>query len=281
MMTGTSASESVTKLLERLAFEVNHTLHAGDADAVHDLRVSIRRFSQSLALFKPAFGAKDVKKIRGRLKELMELTNGPRDCDVALKLLPKSGLPAAAALEPAIRAYRKEQVRLLIPALRRWGSRKTSSKWRAVLVPNGHSHETLDLNGAAPKLLKKILKRGARAESGEDLHQLRIDGKKARYTLELLQDSRHNGAIEQLTELQTTLGRVNDVRAARALVIDLGGAAEVERWLKRRQKKKTREFHAAWPEIEQSLRAAMVTPQRKPVRRAAPAAAPAAAALQA
>lgn len=271
-MTGSHASESVTKLLERLAFEVNHTLHAGDADAVHDLRVSIRRFSQSLVVFKDAFPSKDVKKIRRRLKELMELTNGPRDCDVAMKLLPKSELKSAAALEPAIRAHRKEQLRLLIPALRGFGARGTSAKWRASLTPNGHSHEELNLTGIAPKLTKRLVKRGARVASAEDLHQLRIDGKKLRYTLELLPDARFAPAVEQLTEMQRALGQVNDARAVRTLVARVGGADEVERWLKRRQKRRARAFHAQWPAFELALRAALAPPAKKPVGRAAPAA---------
>src|SRR6478672_5718881 len=98
METGTFAVGSVTKLLERLAYQVNHTLHAGDAESVHDLRVAIRRFSQSLAIFKDVFAGKDVKKIRRRLKELIELTNEARDCDVGIELLPESDLPGAPSL---------------------------------------------------------------------------------------------------------------------------------------------------------------------------------------
>jgi CHAD domain-containing protein len=190
-----------------------------------------------------------------------------------MKLLPKSGLPAAAALEPAIRAYRKEQVKLLLPALRNWGSRHTSSKWRTAVAPNGLANEELDVAGAAPRLLKRLLKRGGRATSGEDLNRLRIEGKKLRYTAELLQEK--HPALEPLANLQTILGSVNDARAVRALVIDLGGAGDVERWLKKRQKKQTRAFHAEWPAIEQALRAALAAPaRRKPAGRSTPPARP-------
>jgi CHAD domain-containing protein len=278
MQTGTFASESVTKLLERLAYQVHHTVHTADVEAVHDLRVSIRRFAQSLYLFKAAFTAKEVRKIRGRLKELMDLTNGPRDCDVALALLQKRKLPGTPALEQAIRARRKESVRLLVPALRRWSARDSSSKWRAALTPNGGSHDPLEetIRDRVPRLLKRLLKAGNRAESADDLHQFRIDGKKFRYSLELLQpvhNGRMKGALELVTTVQSLLGRVNDCRAVRKLVQELGGDAEIERWLKRRQRRKIREFRDQWPEIEQSLRESLVLMRapaiRKPVRRAA------------
>ena len=266
-MTGRTASDTATRLLERLAYQVNHTLHTADSDAVHDLRVAIRRFSQALAMAPDAFPGKEVKKIRRRLKEMMELTNAPRDCDVALKLLPKSALPAATALEPKIRAYRKEQVRLLIPALRSWASRRTSGKWRAVLAPNGSSQEEFDVSGEAPRLLKRVLKHGSRAESADDLHQLRIDGKKVRYTLELLPDAHWAPALETLARAQKVLGDINDCRAVRKLAENVGGAAEVERWLKRRQKKRTTAFRKEWPAIESSLRAALAAPRRRPMGR--------------
>jgi CHAD domain-containing protein len=278
MQTGTFASESVTKLLERLAYQVNRTVHTANVEAVHDLRVSIRRFAQSLYLFKSAFTAKEVRKIRGRLKELMDLTNGPRDCDVALALLAKRKLPLAPALEQAIRERRKESLRLLVPALRRWSARDSSSKWRAALALNGGSQDPLEetVRDRVPRLLKRLLKAGNRAESADDLHQLRIDGKKFRYSLELLQpvhNGRMQGALDLVTTMQSLLGRVNDCRAVRKLVQELGGDAEIERWLKRRQKKKIREFHDQWPEIEQALRESLVlmraTVIRKPVRAAA------------
>jgi CHAD domain-containing protein len=283
MQTGTFASESVTKLLERLAYQVNHTVHTADVEAVHDLRVSIRRFAQSLYLFKSTFTAKEVRKIRGRLDDLMDLTSGPRDCDVAVALLSKRDFPGKPALEQAIRARRKESVRVLVPALRRWSARDSSSKWRAALTPNGGSQDPLEetVRDRVPRLLKRLLKAGNRAESADDLHQLRIDGKKFRYSLELLQpvhNGRMKGALDLVTTVQSLLGGVNDCRAVRKLVQELGGDAEVERWLKRRQKKKIREFRDQWPEIEQALRESLVLMRapaiRKPVRRAAPTPAP-------
>jgi CHAD domain-containing protein len=278
MQTGTFASETVTKLLERLAYQVNHTLHAGNAEAIHDLRVAIRRFSQSLSLFKGAFVSKEVKKIRRSIGELQELTNDPRDCDVALQLLAKRKLPAGVpALQQAIRERRKTAMRQVIPALRRWGARKTSAKWRDALIPNGGSETPLadTARDRVPSLVKRMLKHGAKASSADELHRLRLDGKKLRYSLELLQPAYGGAAekwVEQMSDVQSLIGKVTDCRAVRALIGKLDGATDVEKWLKKRQKKKTREFQEQWPAAEAALRAALVVirrPARKPVGRSA------------
>src|SRR5436305_14264580 len=43
-----------------------------DPDAIHDLRVAIRRLNQSLRVFRAWFDARRVKKFRGHLKKVME-----------------------------------------------------------------------------------------------------------------------------------------------------------------------------------------------------------------
>ena len=278
METGTFAAQSATKLLERLAYQIHRTQQSRDAETVHDLRVGIRRFGQSLALFKHVFAAKQVKKIRRKLKKLMDLTNEVRDCDVAIELLADSKLPGAPLLVEQVRKRRKEAMRLLLPALRRWRAQKTSSKWRAEFTPNGGSHTPLEETAGSrlPKLAKRFLKDAAHAASADDLHHVRIEGKKLRYSLELLEPvygPAVNDWIERVKNVQTQLGKANDCRAVRLLVADLGGDAEVEDWLKKRQRKKTREFRKAWETAAEPLRAAVellkAPPARKPVAHSA------------
>jgi CHAD domain-containing protein len=277
MQTVTFASDSAITLLERLSYQVNHAVHSSDADSIHDLRTATRRFAQSLFLFKGAFPTKEVKKIRRRLGELMDLTNEPRDCDIALKLVSKSELPGAKTLEPAIRARRKETLQVLLPRLRRWGARETSSKWRAALQPNGSCQDPLEdsVRQRVQRPLKQLLKDGGEARSAQELHQVRIAAKKLRYSLELLQSLYGQGldaVLGDIQVMQTLLGDANDCHAVRALIVDLGGDADVEGWLKKRQKKKTREFQTKWPAIEDSLRMALILlrmPARSPVARVA------------
>ena len=272
MPTETFASDSVTKLLERFAFQVNHTVHTSDPDSLHDLRVATRRFAQSLYLFKAAFAGKEVKKIRGRLKDLMELTNAPRDCDVVLKLLPKSELPGVDPLLEAVTARRKQALRALIPALRRWGARETSSKWRAALFANGENQDPFaeTVRERLGDQIKRVLKEGGHARSPHALHRARIAGKKLRYSFELLQPvygERLTQAVTDIKIMQTLLGDMNDCVAAADLVRELGGDQDIESWLKKRQKKKVREFRDEWPAIKDSLGVALALvrhPEPKP-----------------
>ena len=62
------ASDQADRRLGQLAFQVNQTVKSRDAEAVHDLRVAVRRFSQVLRVFKPCFRGKEPRKIRRELK---------------------------------------------------------------------------------------------------------------------------------------------------------------------------------------------------------------------
>jgi CHAD domain-containing protein len=274
---GTFASNVVTRLLERLAYRVNAAVHRHDEDSIHELRVATRRFTQSLAIFKDLYHAKDLKKIRRRLKDLMDLSSAVRDCDVAGALIAKSELPGATALQKPLAARRKEAVRMLLPTLRAWAARRTTSKWRGALTPNGASATPLAelVSDRAPHVAKKFFREADDASSASDLHRARIHAKKLRYSLELLRpayDARFDNAIEQIRAVQSLLGKAHDGHAVRVLVTELGGDDELESWLKKRERKNTREFKAAWKASSPILREAMRElkhPDRKPVRRAA------------
>jgi CHAD domain-containing protein len=274
---GTFASNIVTRLLERLAYRVNAAVHRHDEDSIHELRVATRRFTQSLTIFKDLYHAKDLKKIRRRLKNLMDLSSAVRDCDVAGELLKQSELPGAAAIQKPLGARRKEAVRMLLPNLRAWAARRTTSKWRAALTPNGASATPLAdvVRDRVPHAAKKFFDEADDASSAAGLHRARIQAKKLRYSLELLRpayDARFDVAIEQIRTVQSVLGKAHDGHAVRLLVADLGGDKELEAWLKKRERKKTREFKAAWdaasPILHDAIRD-LKHPQRKPARSAA------------
>ena len=274
---GALASNIVTRLLERLAYRVNAAVHRHDEDSIHELRVATRRFNQSLVVFKDLYHGKDLKKIRRRLKDLMDLSSAVRDCDVAEALLAKSELPGSAALQKPLAARRKEAVRMLLPNLRAWAARRTTSKWRAALTPNGASATPLEdmVRDRVPRVAKKFFRAAEGASSAADLHRARIQAKKLRYSLELLRpayDARFDGAIEQIRTVQSLLGKAHDGHAVRCLVAELGGDDELEAWLKKRERKNARAFKAAWETAAPLLRdviGSLKHPERKPVRRVA------------
>src|SRR5690242_3705107 len=187
------APEQVIKLLESLAFLVGRARHSSDPEAIHDLRVGIRRFEQSLVLFKSCFVAKDLKKIRRRLRSMMHLAGEVRDYDIALRFFSKMNWPEAKAMSETLHARRKEVDGRLLAALKKWVMGRTSSKWPAMLTVKEDIAPTADDAGEAtrrlPKMAGTFLKRGEWAAdsraSAEDLHRFRITTKKFRYRLEL------------------------------------------------------------------------------------------------
>src|ERR1041384_4280770 len=111
------AVEQAHKLLGKLAFQISRTLKSRDPNSVHDLRVSIRRFSQALAVHEVCFSARHVKKIRRRLKAMMIPAGQVRDYDIAIKLLSKSKLAEAAGWRSQFQNQRKQAERELISVL--------------------------------------------------------------------------------------------------------------------------------------------------------------------
>jgi inorganic triphosphatase YgiF len=86
------AAESLSARLKTLLEQVGRCAGEADVDAVHDLRVSIRRFSQGLRIFGSLLERKSVKEMRSALKDAMDAAARLRDLDVGIELLRKEGL---------------------------------------------------------------------------------------------------------------------------------------------------------------------------------------------
>jgi CHAD domain-containing protein len=205
-----------------------------------------------------------------------------RDCDITLETVAAHKETSLAA---PLRARRKGAERALLAMLKQWMARKSVSKWRQALAAG-------DIPLTVEEMAQRELRRhgklflrqgsraaGAHADAGE-LHKLRIAAKKLRYTLELFPDLGGPAAkdwLERIKSVQTLLGGINDCRAVRSLVASLGGHPKIEAALRRKQRRKTREFQRLWSgkfaggacrQWLHSLR----HPPRKPVARSASAA---------
>lgn len=274
---GQFVADQTTRRLGRLAFQVNATIHSRDADSVHDLRVAIRRFVQTLAICKPNFPARERRKIRRNLKEIMSFAGDVRDRDIAMKLLSEAGTTEAAALEEKLKIQRKEAEKILVAVLRPWLTRKFSSKWRSALLPVQPARVVPE--EVLVRLAEKFFRAGDRAakahSSGESLHRFRIQAKKFRYSVEIF---RHvYGAVAeewigQIKRLQTLLGDMNDYRVAREMIADMGARAALADSFQRKQEKKAEAFRKLWRDeysgsAKRWARSMERTP-RKPVGRA-------------
>jgi CHAD domain-containing protein len=296
------ASEQADKSLGRLAFEIGRVVKYRNADAVHDLRVAVRRFSQTLRVFKPCFRGKEPRKIRRELKRIMVLAGEVRNCDIALKLLAKSKQAERIAVRPKLQSRRREAEHVLVAMLKRWQERKSSRKWRSVLEISATETAQPLVKASVAKTARTLLPRmaedffelGARAArtkaSPAELHQFRIATKKFRYSLELftpLYGAASAPLLGNIKQAQGLLGDVNDCETVRAMIAQYKGGDGVMAWLRKRQRKGIAQFQQYWgeafgPSMETRnwsdlLRhtAAKSLEVKPPIRRAAAAAAPA------
>jgi len=121
------AIEQMNRLLTTLAYQVHRAAKKPGPDEIHDLRVSVRRFSQGLQLFAEFFPKWEVKKIRRMLKTLMRLTSQIRDRDITLVFLAERG---KAVHRPRLEKERVAYQRQFSEMLRRWSAQNFSVKWR-------------------------------------------------------------------------------------------------------------------------------------------------------
>lgn len=124
------ALEQMNHLLTRLTFEIHRAAKTPGPAEIHDVRVSIRRFSQGLLLFKDLFPSWEVKKIKKRLKRMMRLTSEIRNRDITLEYLTKEKQTRhRARLVKQRLALQKEFSEMVT----RWNAREFSAHWRTGL----------------------------------------------------------------------------------------------------------------------------------------------------
>lgn len=118
--------EQTATLLRRLASSAHQAAVLGTRDAVHDLRVGIRRLNQCLQLFRRSFPRGEVRKIRRELKKVMDMAGEVRDLDITIELCKKAKVRADPTLAHDRRRARKE----LVGALRSWSRHDFSQRSR-------------------------------------------------------------------------------------------------------------------------------------------------------
>lgn len=256
------AREQADRLLGRLAFHVGRAIKSHNAEAVHDLRVTIRRFAQALRVLKPCFRGKELRKIRRELKGIMTVAGEVRNHDIALKLLAKSTPEGErATLQPKIQSGRREAERSLTTLLKSWLERKSSLKWRGALgraaeqagEDFGKAPTVETARQMLPGMAQDFFERGDEAAGVKahprELHRFRLVSKKFRYSLELftpLCGTSLNPKLEAIRRVQTLLGDINDFETVRNMLAQYQGAEAMIAWLKKRQRKRLGQFREYW-----------------------------------
>ena len=129
----TFAAEQIASRLGRLVFEIRNCGQTLEPEAVHQLRVAIRRFNQSLRAFRSLLPQRPVRKIRKQTRRLMRRAGQVRNRDIALALLAQSKVSPRSALSTRLASARRQHQQTLAGLLQRYNKRDFSSRWRAAL----------------------------------------------------------------------------------------------------------------------------------------------------
>jgi CHAD domain-containing protein len=127
------AAGQTSMLLRRLAFQANRTAKLADVDAIHDLRVAIRRLTQCLRVFSKFFPRERTKKIQQKLEAVMDLASEVRNRDTALQLMAGAPPLLDSTLVEVLSHERGKAERSLVTALQRWNRRSFHKRSRSRL----------------------------------------------------------------------------------------------------------------------------------------------------
>lgn len=204
-----------------------------DTEFLHDFRVAIRRTRSGLGQVKEVLPADVVEKVKKDLSWLGDITGATRDLDVYLlgqekymNRLPEKLRPNLCLFFIEIATRRYKEQKKLVRNLRSMKYRQVVDNWYEYL--QGFEQGGKTSNSGRPVIelareiifrkYKRVMRNGNAIKAvspDEDLHRLRIQCKKLRYTLEFFSSLFVAGemkvAIKQLKRLQDNLGMFNDL----------------------------------------------------------------------
>jgi CHAD domain-containing protein len=266
-------TKSLARFAEAQAAERLKTLAAnlseagnqpGQAGPIHDLRVSIRRFTQALRVFKDLWDHRHYRRMRRRLRKLMDLCGAVRNCDIAMEILEAAKVPAAANLKRSLLKRRSRAESDLSEELARWKAKTIVRPWQGWLraeAVKGQSAEARARQILRPltRQYRKVGSQAAQPDTNpEELHELRLVAKGLRYSLEIfggLSGAGWEQEIERIREVQDLLGAINDCVTTSGLMAEYGHGAEIRRSkapLKRLLGQRLEAFCGHWREVYDS-----------------------------
>jgi CHAD domain-containing protein len=216
---------------------------AGEANALHAMRVAMTRLKTTIALFSPMVAGDEQLRLAAELRWLNAHLGIVRDLDVALERLAKirdrtgaSDRPwkqeRAACQRHLTRALRSPRYRRLIADLTAWiengdWSRKRAKKAAELRAQPADQYCSDTLKAWRAKLSKKSRKLkefGARKR-----HRVRLANKRLSYAIEAAAElapssetPARQAMLKALRKAQKSLGQLNDDARFRALAAALG-----------------------------------------------------------
>ena len=227
--------------MERVLKELDGVRKAPEPEAVHDLRVAIRRCRSVAAVMgevDPDPAWPEMRKLGRRLfRQLGDLRDTQVLEDWTMKLGAESD-PVRERLLATFSTKEKEQQAAGLKAAgkfdeKSWKKLERKLQQRSRMVPaNGLAAECLALERL--EAAKELHARALRAEKPEAWHELRIGVKRFRYTVESLLPGRYEEWGDNLKRIQDLLGELHDLDVLSATIAET--AADLD------------EVRAAWAE---------------------------------
>jgi inorganic triphosphatase YgiF len=240
-LTAAAAFQTIARsCLDHLLVNERCLLATGDAEAIHQMRVALRRLRSAVRVFRPLVASPRLAEVKSDLRWLLERLGPARDAEVFLSDIidpvvqdypDDPGLTALrdywrsdrdARLDAAVSAVRDRRFAALVLDLTAWVE---AGDWL------GAPGEPLRRKLEAPigpfalrrlgKTTRRMLRQGGDSLSRltpEERHAVRILCKQTRYTAEffaaLVPRKQMKVFLGELAEVQDALGRLNDIAVA-------------------------------------------------------------------
>lgn len=214
------------------------TLDARLPEALHQMRVALRRARSALKIFAPVIGGPLAERLADDAKWLAGELGAARDLDVFLAEIIAPVEPRDASmvqLQDRAEAMRSENWERATAALRsrrytrfllQYGLLLAGRAWRVKRKAPEHARDFA--TRALDKRMEKVLKRGHNIASlkGDERHELRKELKKLRYALHFLcslyDPETIKPYLKNLSQMQDVFGALNDVATAHLILEQIG-----------------------------------------------------------
>jgi len=237
---GTAVSTICLELLASMELNYAGVCNDIDSEFLHDFRIAVRRTRSLMSLLRKVLPRKQLHYFETEFKWLGGVTGPVRDIDVYLLkketyqgLLPESLRGGLALFFEQLAQQRSGELTLLRNHLRSERTLELIKRWRAFLSdPSSELFQGVRKKSCQPLVNKIIRKRFNRfiadgdqiSDQSEDeqLHKLRIKGKKFRYLLEFFrsfyEDRSINLLLKHMKKVQDNLGDFNDLSVQTAML---------------------------------------------------------------
>ncbi len=227
-----------------------------DAEAVHDLRVAIRKLEQAREVFYDIFVDSRKLKFKG-VKKVMKLCGRVRSHDVAAALLEEMNIKLPRALRDELGKRKLRAQGRLKDAIGDYRISRQMKRGRRRARYDADSDFLVNaaLQRYIGAMREQFFEAGSDVAGHEsrlvDMHKFRILAKRLRYSFELFEDTgddacNHNGG--RLKKIQDSLGAVNDCVTTRDLLRGLEHPVDhmIITMLGRLQHSRFLEFQKIW-----------------------------------